>query len=210
MAKDGVSNSTGYQMPLFEFDEENLEKLKHNAANDSVGESEFGKYIVYVDESGDHSLQSIDQSYPIFALAFSIFHKRHYSETIVPVIEKFKFNHFGHDQVILHEHEILKRVGVFNFSGNRSRQQQFMSDLTRIMAFGYFILIATVIEKQAIKKHDVDSNAYHLALAHCMETLYELLMEKDEHHKKCTWLLSVVEKRRCRVGTRISPNLRRQ
>jgi len=60
MAKDDVSNSTGYQMPLFEFDEENLEKLKHDSANGSFGESVYGKYIVYVDESGDHSLQSID------------------------------------------------------------------------------------------------------------------------------------------------------
>jgi len=117
-------------------------------------------------------------------LAFCVFHKRHYGEAIVPVIEKLKFNHFGHDQVILHEHEIRKRVGVCNFSGNRSHQQRFMGDLTKIMAFGNFILIATVIEKLALNKQDVDSNAYHLALAHCMETLYEFLMEKDEHHKK--------------------------
>lgn len=29
----------------------------------------FSDFIVYVDESGDHSLQSIDQSYPVFVLA---------------------------------------------------------------------------------------------------------------------------------------------
>ena len=119
--KENASYSKDHQMPLFAFDKENLEKLKNHPANGSFEESDFSKYIVYVDESGDHSLQSIDQSYPIFALAFCVFHKRHYSEAIVPVIEKFKFNHFGHDQVILHEHEIRKRVGVFNFSGNRSR-----------------------------------------------------------------------------------------
>lgn len=34
---------------------------------------------MYVDESGDHSLQSIDDNYPMFVLAFCVFHKRHYS-----------------------------------------------------------------------------------------------------------------------------------
>jgi len=47
-------------------------------------------------------------------LAFCVFHKRHYSEKIVPALEKFKFNHFGHDQIVLHENEIRKGKGVFN------------------------------------------------------------------------------------------------
>ena len=33
----------------------------------------FGDYIVYVDESGDHSLVSIDQRFPVFALVFCVF-----------------------------------------------------------------------------------------------------------------------------------------
>lgn len=70
------------------------------------GHRKFGKYIVYVDESGDHGMQSIDDNYPIFVLAFCIFHKAHYGEKIVPALEAFKFRYFGHDQVILHEHEI--------------------------------------------------------------------------------------------------------
>ena len=32
--------------------------------------SEFSEYIVYVDESGDHGLVSIDPQYPVFALSF--------------------------------------------------------------------------------------------------------------------------------------------
>jgi hypothetical protein len=30
----------------------------------------FSDYIVYVDESGDHGLQSMDATYPVFVLAF--------------------------------------------------------------------------------------------------------------------------------------------
>ena len=37
----------------------------------------FSDYIVYVDESGDHSLINIDANYPVFVLAFGVFHKRY-------------------------------------------------------------------------------------------------------------------------------------
>ena len=101
------------QLPLFE-----TELPVKAAQEDSVEkpDSPYSKYIVYVDESGDHSLQSIDNNYPVFVLAFCIFHKRHYSEAIVPALEKFKFNHFGHDQIVLHENEIRKEKGAFNIN----------------------------------------------------------------------------------------------
>ena len=36
---------------------------------------EFSHFIVYVDESGDHSLTSIDRQFPLFLLNFCIFIK---------------------------------------------------------------------------------------------------------------------------------------
>ncbi|MCG5493329.1 DUF3800 domain-containing protein [Ectothiorhodospira variabilis] len=82
----------------------------------------FSDYIVYVDESGDHGLQSLDPHYPVFVLAFCIFHKCYYSETVVSELQKFKFRHFGHDLVILHEHEIRKENGDFTFFRNREHK----------------------------------------------------------------------------------------
>ncbi|WP_338012591.1 DUF3800 domain-containing protein [Rhizobium sp. LCM 4573] len=35
----------------------------------------YSDFIIYVDESGDHSLTSIDVNYPIFVLSFCIFEK---------------------------------------------------------------------------------------------------------------------------------------
>jgi hypothetical protein len=81
----------------------------------SLQKSPFSKYIVYVDESGDHGLQNIDAEYPLFVLAFCVFHKDYYSQTVVSKLESFKFSHFGHDQIILHEHEIRKETGAFKF-----------------------------------------------------------------------------------------------
>lgn len=70
---------------------------------------EFGDYIVYVDESGDHGLASIDPNYPVFVLACCILRKYEYGRTAIPGLLDFNFRLFGHDQVVLHEPEIRKR-----------------------------------------------------------------------------------------------------
>jgi len=74
----------------------------------------FDDYIIFVDESGDHGLASIDQDYPMFVLAFCLFEKQIYAEKVVPAILKFKFKQFGHDQIVLHEHDIRKAKGPYN------------------------------------------------------------------------------------------------
>lgn len=171
------------QLPLFEIDNSFSEVKKTQIAQ--TKESPFSKYVVYVDESGDHSLQTIDEQYPIFVLAFCVFHKRHYSEQVVSALEKFKFNHFGHDQIILHENEIRKEKGAFNIFRSREQKFQFIDELTEIIEYSKFILISCVIDKRALRKQsDLESNPYHIALEFCLESLYEFLKEKKQLDKK--------------------------
>ncbi|MFM0197993.1 DUF3800 domain-containing protein [Paraburkholderia strydomiana] len=157
---------------------------QHDADDDAGETSVPGKYsnfVVYVDESGDHGMQTLDANYPVFVLAFCVFYKRHYSEKVVPALHKFKFNHFGHDLVVLHEHEIRKEKGDFRFFVNREHKQQFISELTGIIEFSNFILISCVIDKARLRERgDADNNPYHLALGFCLETLYEFLQEKNQ------------------------------
>lgn len=171
------------ELPIFEFDDVNINAVKGHQP-EALAQSEFSKYIVYVDESGDHSLQSIDENYPIFVLAFCIFHKRHYSEVIVPALEKFKFNHFGHDQVVLHENEIRRRKGAFKIFKNKEHHQYFINQLTEVIEFSNFILISATIDKRRLRKTNPEDNAYHIALAMCMESLNEFLAEKGQNTKK--------------------------
>lgn len=141
----------------------------------------FSKYVVYVDESGDHSLKSIDTNYPVFVLAFCVFHKMHYTESVVPELQKFKFENFGHDLIILHENEINKEKGSFNIFKNKAHKNEFIESLTTIIDKSNFILICCVIDKNKLgtKTHD-DINPYHIALGFCLETLYEFLQEKGQ------------------------------
>lgn len=130
--------STGTQYALFE----SVEPIPVEQAPQESATRRFSDYVVYVDESGDHSLASIDKDYPVFVLALCVFHKRHYAEKIVPAVEKLKFNYFGHDSVVLHENEIRKQKGDFAFLAHRPTRDAFMAGLTSIMEASNFILIA--------------------------------------------------------------------
>jgi len=130
-------STTGTQYALFELAE--AIPLEQPVAESTS--SRFSDYVVYVDESGDHSLASIDPEYPVFVLALCVFHKRHYSEKIIPAVEKLKFNYFGHDSVVLHENEIRKQKGLFAFLSHLPTRTEFMSRLSSIMDASNFILV---------------------------------------------------------------------
>jgi hypothetical protein len=180
-----MSNKDDRQLPLFEIDEACVTRREATKELSADQETPFSKYIVYVDESGDHSLQSIDDNYPLFVLAFCVFHKRHYSEAIVPALEKFKFNYFGHDQIVLHETEIRKEKGAFNIFRSRDEKHQFLNQLSDIIDYSNFILISCVIDKRELKGQTAnEDNPYHIALGFCMEKLYEFLREKGQHEKR--------------------------
>lgn len=141
----------------------------------------FSDYVVYVDESGDHSLASIDRDYPVFVLVLCVFHKRHYSEKIIPAVEKLKFNYFGHDSVVLHDHEIRKQKGAFAFLTQRVVRDEFMGQLSSIMDASNFILIACVVDKTRLPRNEgAASNPYHIALEHCLVALQAFLVEKRQ------------------------------
>jgi hypothetical protein len=105
----------------------------------------FDDYIVFVDESGDHGLASIDPPYPMFVLAFCLFDKTTYAEAAAPSITRFKFKHFGHDQIILHEHDIRKAKGVFKILQNQARRLSLINDLNALIEGSSFMLIASAI-----------------------------------------------------------------
>lgn len=140
----------------------------------------FSTFIVYVDESGDHGMQKSDDNYAVFILAFCVFHKRYYTDTVVPSLERFKFKYFGHDHIVLHENEIRKEKGVFKFV-NRQEKDEFLNELTSIIDLSNFILISSAIDKERLRdRAGVQPHPYHLALGFCLETLFEFLHEKSQ------------------------------
>ena len=171
---------TSPQFLLFESESEAERDAEVVAAKPPTGA--FSNFIVYVDESGDHGMQTLDVNYPMFVLAFCVFHKRHYCEKVIPALQKFKFNHMGHDLVGLHELEIRKEKGAFSsMFASRQHKHAFLEELTSIIESSNFVLISCVIDKATLREQQGPvHNPYHLALGFCLETLYEFLQEKNQ------------------------------
>ncbi|MBS0650991.1 MAG: DUF3800 domain-containing protein [Verrucomicrobia bacterium] len=146
-------------------------------------ELEHSDYIVYVDESGDHSLTSIDEQYPVFVLSFCIFQKHHYSHVITPALRMLKFDTFGHDMVVLHEQDIRKKTGAFHMMG-KERREIFIDDLTTLIAEADFTLLATIIDKYKLKKEKTkETHVYHLAMELGLEKLYYFLHSRGQQNR---------------------------
>ena len=145
--------------------------------------TEYSDYIVYVDESGDHSLESINPRYPLFVLAFCVFQKDHYIQKVMPDLSRLKLATFGHDLIILHEQEIRKKTGVFS-KLNLQRREALLQELSHLMAEIDLGLIPIVIDKCALKKHGPDpTHVYHLAMQLGLEKLYHFLRGRDQHDR---------------------------
>ena len=144
---------------------------------------EHSDYIVYVDESGDHSLISIDEGYPVFVLSFCVFQKQHYSHVITPALRMLKFETFGHDMVILHEQDIRKKTGAFHQMG-KERREVFFEDLNALIANADFTLLATIIDKYKLKKEQTqETHAYHLAMELGLEKLCHFLQSRNQQNR---------------------------
>lgn len=142
--------------------------------------NEFSEYIVYVDESGDHGLNTIDPSYPIFVLVFCIFKKRDYVQRVVPLLQEFKLKHFGHDQVVLHETDIRRDRGSFSFLKSKQLKTDFLDELTSIIQETPFTLISTVIKKEPYRQgHHELENPYHIALRFGLERIFYYLRQQS-------------------------------
>ena len=67
-----MENSESIERPLFDLAPE-VESEEATESDIEARSRQFGKYIVYVDESGDHGLTKVDRQFPVFTLAFCIF-----------------------------------------------------------------------------------------------------------------------------------------
>lgn len=150
----------------------------------------FSDFLIFADESGDHGLVSIDEQFPVFALVFCIVRKEDYMNNIVPAMQRLKLGIWGHDQAILHEHDIRKEKGPFALlRTNRELRERFLTDLTELIAAAPFQVIASVIDKNRLKeKYASPFNPYEVALLFCMERTLNYLRQQGESGKRVSVL----------------------
>lgn len=135
--------------------------------------TEFSDYIVFADESGDHSLVSINPQFPVFSLVFCIFNKTAYINRVEPPLRRLKFRYFGHDAAILHERDIRRQEPPFGFlRTDPILRRTFMDDLNEVMVEAPFHAHCAVIDKVRHKARYADLwNPYQVAMQFCLEEL---------------------------------------
>ncbi|MEQ2005370.1 MAG: DUF3800 domain-containing protein [Limisphaerales bacterium] len=134
----------------------------------------FSDYIVFVDETGDHGMTNINRDFPLFGLAFCVFKKSDYIENVTPALRRLKFATFGHDMVVLHEHDIRKKENAFA-QMSREPREAFLAALTQIIEAAPMTLVAVVIDKRSLQPSAAQLNPYHLALLFGLERVFALL-----------------------------------
>lgn len=137
--------------------------------------------LVYLDETGDHSLDKIDRDFPIFVLTTFITRQSVYINEIIPKIYQLKIDNFGHEGVVLHSRDIRKAQPPFEFLMNKSRREPFIESISTLLGSLNFKLIVSVIKKEIlVKQYLKPYNPYDLALKFNMERIAVLLKQLNQ------------------------------
>lgn len=153
----------------------------------------FGEHLVFVDESGDHNLSQIDPQFPVFVLLFAIIRKDDYVNRICSDLQRFKFEFWGHDEVVLHEHEIRKPFGNFLFLLQKPLRERSLAGLAAQMTALPATVIAVIVDKTAFAaRYAKPVNPYDYALETGLERVFRHLEQVGQDAKTT---VIVVEKR---------------
>ena len=105
-------------------------------------------YSDFIDESGDHGLRSIDHHYPVFVLCGVLVRKLDYAEQLGPRLCRLKMDFWGHDEIVLHEHDIRKPSGQFSILQIEETRLRFHQRVSELFEQCDFQLIYSLIRKQ--------------------------------------------------------------
>jgi hypothetical protein len=136
-------------------------------------------YALFMDESGDHNLKSIDNYFPAFCLAGCAFEREYYKTVARPAVDTLKMRFWGMDHIPLHSRDIRKHRGPFTFLGDEEKRQDFYAAINRLMEELDFTIIAVVILKnEHLNQYGTAAlHPYHLSLEFIMER-YSMLMRR--------------------------------
>lgn len=147
--------------------------------NNISGES---KFIAFLDECGDHSMEKIDHDFPLFVLALVVVERQVYAEKVIPAFGALKLRYWNHEGVNLHSREIRKQLGPFSFLHHVEKRERFMAEITQLVGTLPFTLFVTGIKKKEhLEKYGSRAvNPYELALKFTLERVLYFLWGENE------------------------------
>lgn len=153
------------------------------------------EFLVFLDETGDHSLQHIDKQYPIFALGALFCETDTYIKEINPLFDELKYNFFNKRHVILHSTDIRNSRKDFKILMNPNIRKLFFEELNKLIKETRFYFIISLIDKQAHSTQYIDpDNPYELTLSFIMERAFYLI-HKNYPSAKCRFIAESRDKK---------------
>ena len=155
--------------------------------------SEKKKYVLFMDESGDHGLVNLDVSFPVFLLCGVITELAEY-EAIKNDFNTIKNTFWKNKEVIFHSRDIRKCDKEFSVLFDLDIKKEFYEKINRCIINSKYKIIASSIQKEIyIKQYGKLSNdVYELALSFIIERAVFYLDSLGDFDKKVE---IVIEKR---------------
>ncbi len=140
------------------------------------------RFIAFVDECGDHSLDKIDKDFPVFVLSIVVVSRQDYVETIVPRLTRLKLAYWDHEGVNLHSRDIRKAEGPFSILQHPDRRGRFMGDLSSLMReLPYTLFVVGIDKLRHLNRYGAKaSNPYELALTFAFERIVHFMEGCEE------------------------------
>ena len=148
--------------------------------------SDFSKYIVYVDESGDANWSGVAE-YPLLCVNYCLFEKNLYLDVLVPRFNRLKFEYWGNDNIVLHERDLRKPNKIkdgavrskYEFLAG-DRRVSFMDDLSKIVREAEFKCFCVIIDKEKVPEKYRVFDPYHISLSRGFRQIQDYLRNNDE------------------------------
>lgn len=150
-------------------------------------------YYLFIDETGDHGLTTLNPDFPLFLLCGALIAEEEY-EKIKVSFNAIKTNLWGNKSVIFHSRDIRKCDKEFSVLFDLEKKKWFYENLNAAIASHNYTIIASAIQKDNyIKKFGkLSTDVYELALSFIIERAIFYLDAVGDKTKK---LFIIIEKR---------------
>jgi len=138
--------------------------------------------VLFLDESGDHSLAVIDPQYPLFVLGGVIVDVDYAKGEMTERLNSFKRDFLGDEEIILHTADMVRNRNGFERLAQPAFREPFYAGLNALLNDLRFQIVACAIRKDAHHSRYgfAAIDPYHLALEVLVERLcYEVGDSKD-------------------------------
>jgi hypothetical protein len=105
--------------------------------------------ILYLDESGDHSLSVIDSQYPVFVLGGVIVDAGYAEADMDAAVRRLKIEVFARSDITLHTGDIIRQRGPFASLIDPGRRRLFHDRLNALLQQLDYTVVACAIRKDA-------------------------------------------------------------